>query len=228
MTPPSQPPPKNSWRASELPSYEGPPEGPKDFFKNGTSEPPYKGHRWLPVRMPEGETYDMSLAPVDTLTNDAFGPSLRNWGAAAQIHYSFLQHLEQNETWRYKFNIWDYNYRRLSINFLAIRGQDILDVFPFPERDDEKYLVEIRPKELRRRVIVDGTALAVHFAFLSQYNAFEGNKGVRWTDALDRYTAYADEMVCPGLVRPEMKSEVVVPEIKVVEPEIKAVDLNTA
>jgi len=77
-------------------------------------------------------------------------------------------------------------------------------------------------------VIVDGTALAVHFAFLSQYNAFEGNKGVRWTDALDRYTAYADEMVCPGLVRPEMKSEVVVPEIKVVEPEIKAVDLNTA
>lgn len=228
MTSPSQPPPNNSWRASELPSYEGPREGPEGFTKNGSTPPPFKGHRWLPVRLPEGETYDMSLAPVDTLTYNAFGPSLKNWAAAAQIQYSFLQHLEEGDTWRYKFDIWDYNYKRLSINFLAIRGSDILDVFPFPERDDEAYLVQTRPQQLRRRVIVDGTALAVHFAFGSQYNAFEGKKGIRWTDALDRYTAYADEMVCPGLVRPEMKPAVVEPEIKVVEREIKAVDLGTA
>lgn len=79
-----------------------------------------------------------------------------------------------------------------------------MDVFPFPQKDDEDYLVCKRPEELRRRVIVDGTALAVHFAFNNQYSAHD-NKGLRWTDALDRYHAYAEEMVCPGLKRPEMR-----------------------
>ena len=216
MTPPSHPPPKNSWRASKLPSYEGPLEGPENFTMDGRTAPPFQGHRWLPVRLPEGETYDMSLAPVDTLTYDPFGPSLSNWAAAAQIHYSFLQHLEQGDTWRYKFDTWDYNYIRLSINFLAIRGKDVIDVFPFPQKDDEEYLAQKRPVELRRRAIVDGTALAVHFAYHNQYDAFGGQRGVGWTDALDRYSALADEMICPGLRRP------------VVKPDIKEVNTETA
>jgi hypothetical protein len=179
-------------------------EGPKDFLANGSSPAPFEGHRWLPVRLPEGTTYDMSLSPAETLTYDPFGPSLGNWAAAAQTHYSFLQHLEQGDTWRYKFDIWDYNYMRLSINFLAIRGKDIIDVFPFPQKDDEEYLVQKRPEELRKRVIVDGTALAVHLAFHLQYEAHEG-RGVRWTDVLSRYKAYADEMICPGVRRQDLK-----------------------
>lgn len=204
MAKPSHPPPKNSWRASQLPSYEGPLEGPEGFAINGSTPAPFQGHRWLPVRLPQGKTYDMSLSPASLLTYDPFGPGLRSWTAAAQTHYSFLHHLQQGDTWRYKFDTWDFNYLRLSINFLAIRGKDVLDVFPFPQKDDEDYLVCTRPQQLRRRVIIDGTALAVHFAFNDQYTAL-GGKGVRWTDALDRYKAYADEMICPGLRRPDVK-----------------------
>ncbi|KAN0090214.1 hypothetical protein V8E51_018793 [Hyaloscypha variabilis] len=204
MTQPHPPAPKNSWRASELPSYKGPIEGPEGFAINASTPAPFRGHRWLPIRLPKGETYDMSLSPASLLAYDPFGPGLYNWAAASQTHYSFLHHLEQGDTWRYKFNIWDYDYMRLSINFLAIRGKDVMDVFPFPQKDDESYLVQTRPSELRRRVIIDGTALAVHFAFNNQYTAFEG-KGIRWTDALDRYKAYADQMICPGLRRVEIK-----------------------
>jgi hypothetical protein len=185
-----------SWRASELPPYNGRVEGPKDFEIDGSTPPPYEGHRWLPVRMPAGKNFDMSLSPASTLTYDAFGPSLLNWAAAAQTHYSFLQHLERGDTWRYKqFDTWDYAYERLSINFFAMRGKDIMDVFPFPQQDDEDYLTVVRPKEVRRHVVVDGTGLAVHFAFMPQYSAHEG-KGVTWTDALKRYGAYAKEMIC--------------------------------
>jgi hypothetical protein len=146
--------------------------------------------------MPAGKSFDMSLSPASTLTYDAFGPSLLNWAAAAQTHYTFLQHLERGDTWRYKqFDTWDYDYERLSINFFAMRGKDIMDVFPFPQQDDEDYLTVVRPKEVRRHVVVDGTGLAVHFAFMPQYSAHEG-KGVTWTDALKRYGAYAKEMIC--------------------------------
>jgi hypothetical protein len=190
------PPPARSWRASELPSYSGPTSGPEDFDHKGSTPAPYEGHRWLPVRLQPGESYDIALTPANTLTYDAFGPSLHNWAAGAQTHYSFLHHLEQGDTSKYKFDTWDYLYERLSINFLALRGSDILDVFPFPEPDDEAYLTTVRSKELGRHVIVDGTGLAVHFAFGPQRTAHEG-KGLAWTDALSRYATYAQEKVCP-------------------------------
>jgi hypothetical protein len=145
--------------------------------------------------MPGSEKFDISLSPAGTLTYDPFGPSWNNWASAAQTHYSFLQHLEQGDTWRYKFDTWDYAYRRLSINFLAMRGRDVLDVFPFPQQDDEEYVTVQRPKEVRRHVVVDGTGLAVHFAFGPQYNAHAG-KGLAWTDVFKRYSAYATEMEC--------------------------------
>jgi hypothetical protein len=198
MTAPEYPPPP-SWRASELPTYTGPLEGPDNFTIDGASEPPYEGHRWLPVRPPRGSNFDLGLTPASTITYDAFGPgSLRSWATAAQTHYSFLQHLEQGETGRYKFDTWDFQYQRLSINFLAVRGKDIMDAFPFPQPDDESYLTERRPRETNRRVVVDGTALAVHYAFNPQYMA-HGGKGLTWTDVLPRYAAYAQEMICPGI-----------------------------
>jgi hypothetical protein len=45
-------------------------------------------------------------------------------------------------------------------------------------------------------VVVDGAGIAVHFAFDPQRNVHDG-RGLSWTDLLDRYKAYADEMVCP-------------------------------
>lgn len=87
-------------------------------------------------------------------------------------------------------------YARLSINFLAIRGRDVMDVFPFPKMDDEDYLTRVRPKEVGRHVVVDGGALAAHFAFRSQRIANDG-RALDWTDLLGRYGDYAEEMACP-------------------------------
>lgn len=186
---------EQTWRASELPSYEGPLTGPTNFSIDGSTPAPYQNHRWLPVRLRQNETFDISLTPASTLTYGAFGPSLNNWAAAAQTHYSFLQHLENGDIWRYKFDTWDYGYERLSINFFGIWGRDIMDVFPFPQTDDEDYLTVVRPKETQRHVVVDGTAIAVHFSFGPQYKA-HGGHGLMWTDLLPRYAEYARENVC--------------------------------
>lgn len=188
--------PIDSWRASELPTYDGPLWGPDNFDYNGSTPAPYPRHRWLPVRPVPGESYHIDLFPAQTLTYEAFGPSLWNWAAGAQTHYSFLQHLEQGDTAKYKFDTWDYDYERLSINFFAIRGRDVLDAFPWSNPDDEDYLTVVRSKELGRHVVVDGTGIAAHFSFWPQRDAHDG-RGLAWTDVLDRYRAYAQEMVCP-------------------------------
>lgn len=104
MTAP-KPKPSTSWRASELPSYEGPLTGPEGFDPDGGTPAPYKGHRWLPVR---NDSFDISDSPARTLTYDAYGPSLLNWAVGAQTHYSFLQHLEDDDIQKYKFDVWDF------------------------------------------------------------------------------------------------------------------------
>lgn len=196
MKPPKVPQPA-TWRTSALPSFDGAPEGPPNFPKDGSAPAPHRNHRWLPVRPNHaGDVLDITTSPASTLTYDPFGPGLRNWAAAAQTHSSFLSRLEKNETDMYTFNLWDYAYERLSINFFAVRGRDIMDVFPFPQPDDEEYLTCIRPKELGRHVVVEGNALAVHFAFQSQRTAHEG-RSLGWTGLLDRYKSYAEENTCP-------------------------------
>lgn len=135
------------------------------------------------------------MTPASTLTYHPFGPSLVNWAAAAQTHYSFLTHLEKGDTWKYHFDFWDYMYERVSINFIGLRGQDIIDIFPIPRGDDEGYLTEVRPRELGKHVIVDGMGIVVHFSFGPQQKAHD-NRGVAWTDLLDRYRGYAEESGC--------------------------------
>jgi hypothetical protein len=186
MEPPETPAPV-SWRSSELPSW----KGPKGFTFDGSNPAPYKGHRWLPVR-----DYDVDIINTAAHDIDPEGWGLvRSWAAAAQLHYSFLEHLERDELYKYQADYWDYHYRRISINFLAIRGQDIVDAFPLPA-EDEVFLTMDRPKELGRHVWVDGSGTAAHFAFVSQRYPHE-DRGIAQTDLLSRYKAYADEMVCP-------------------------------
>jgi hypothetical protein len=206
--------PKSSWRASELPAYKGPPDGPSDFNIDGSTPAPFPGHRWLPVRHEnKGEYEDPTKFPASTLTYDAHGPSLDNWATAAQLHYSFLQHLENNETSLYKFGIWDYHYARISINFIALRGGDIMDAYPFPYKDDEKFLTVEHAKKIGKHVVVAGDGLAVHYAFRPQRRAHEGH-GITDTDVLGRYTAYAKEMVCPFPKRQVKASPLLRPEEK--------------
>lgn len=134
--------PEGGWRASELPQW-------KDgalFDRHEWFDPPYKNHRWLPL----GPEYTLDGTPITRTTYDKSGPGWNNWAIAAQEHYSFLENLEKNELWRYNFGIWDYQYERLSINMIAIWGDDIVDNLPFPE-DDEQYLTVDLPKKLGRR-----------------------------------------------------------------------------
>ncbi|KAI1175955.1 hypothetical protein F4777DRAFT_578565 [Nemania sp. FL0916] len=182
-----------AWKPSQLPSYPGPPEGPPNFNLDGSTPAPFEGHRWLPVRhQPDQEAQKTVIpSPASTLTFNAWGPATRNWAVAAQAHSSLLHHLEQGDTWRYKFNTWNFDYERLSINFLAIRGKDVMNAFPFPADDDEEYISCTRPKELGRPVVVDGKGLVAHFAFAQQRQQNEG-RSIMWTDLLSRYRAYAD------------------------------------
>ncbi len=46
--------------------------------------------------------------------------------------------------------------------------------------------------------IIDGRGVAVHYSFGAQQGREMGNgaHGMEWTDVLNRYRAYAEEMVC--------------------------------
>lgn len=201
---PSKNTPAPSWRASKLPKW-------KDgalFDRHEWFDAPYENHRWLPL----GPEYILDGTPITTTAYDKSGPGWNNWAIAAQEHYSFLENLEKSELWRYNFGIWDYQYERLSINMIAIWGDDIVDNLPFPE-DDEQYLTVDLPRKLGRRElllitkrkygwcmlttradsVMNGHAIASHYCFNAQRI---DDKGLEWTDILPRYKAYADEKVC--------------------------------
>lgn len=133
-----------NWRASELPYWDGP-----DDFNVTTWESTFKLNRWLPVDPDSNITSDDT--PILETTYDAFGRGLSNWKVAAQEHYSFLEHLEFNELYRYKFQQWDYQYARMGIQFVAIMGDDINLAKPMGHQDDEYYFSEVMPVKTGRR-----------------------------------------------------------------------------
>ena len=47
--------------------------------------------------------------------------------------------------------MWDYNYMRLSITFIAIWGDDIVPVKKEIPKDDEQFLTVTLPERLKRR-----------------------------------------------------------------------------
>jgi hypothetical protein len=133
----------SDWRPSALPAWSGP-----DDFNFSTFES-VAGHRWLPVstssplwhKTPMDEsTYSIQDAPKWWHT----------WRVAAQQHYSFLENLEKGELWRYAFDMWDASYKRVSINLLAVSGDDIVAMRPFPTAD-EQFLTMDYPKKVGRR-----------------------------------------------------------------------------
>ncbi|KAL9057975.1 MAG: hypothetical protein Q9206_002113 [Seirophora lacunosa] len=176
--------PESSWRASKLPQWR---DGAL-FDRHEWFDAPYENHRWLPL----GPGYTLDGTPITTTAYDKSGPGWNNWAIAAQEHYSFLENLEKDELARYNFGIWDYQYERLSINMIAIWGDDIVDNLPFPE-DDEQFLTVDLPKRLGRHSVMNGHAIASHYCFNAQRI---DDKGLEWTDILSRYQLYAEENVC--------------------------------
>ncbi|MCJ1385677.1 hypothetical protein MMC17_008800 [Xylographa soralifera] len=190
-----------SWRASSLPSYSTPVELSYDFGNLGDGyplpsigqpgAPPYRNHRWLPL---PPSPRNLQKTPIAKSSYDAFGLAWTSWAMAAQQHYSLLSNIETHHLHKYHFGdsagMWDMQYDRYNLNFLAIWGHDVRANLPIT--DDEQELTSDLPKILGRPLLVDTRAVVSHFSFGPQ------KEGMRETDLLARYEALAEEMVCLG------------------------------
>ncbi|MCJ1405839.1 hypothetical protein MMC11_009069 [Xylographa trunciseda] len=177
--------PTTSWRRSELPYW----DGPDDFNITNFEAPDH--HRWLPLKP---GINDIEKTPIADIKYMVGGIGWEEWTVGAQQHYSFLENLEKDELWRYAFDMWDVHYDRLSINLMAIMGDDVIAMGPMP-RDDEELITQIYSKQTGRHVVADGHGVAVHHGYwlMSEH---DGKKGLETTDVLDRYRAYAQENIC--------------------------------
>lgn len=155
-----------AWRASALPiwnekgdmSFPLSDKPDDDDVKPGQpGAPPFKGHRWLPLPDDEKNLYK---TPVANTEYSAFGLDWLKWAIAAQVHYSLLENIEKNQLSKYHYGsglddqregIWNMNYGRMNINFMAIWGKDVVDNVPFENEDDEQVLSQDLPIKLRRR-----------------------------------------------------------------------------
>ena len=177
--------PLDTWRPSSLPDWHGDKiDFPLGMGTNGDGvveqddpgAPPYQGHRWLPLR---DNKNSIMRTPISQTEFDAYGNGWKSWAIAAQQHYSLLQNIEAGEMDRYHFgrsaDEHESNYimgdSRMNINFLCIRGDDVVDNFPFPDVD-EPALTWVLPQKLQRRMYLcyPKTALGeLQIAFLIDY-----------------------------------------------------------
>lgn len=170
-----------SWNYTAYPQW----TGPGDYYFDWAQDSPYKGHRWL--RLPDDA--DIYRTPVSTIEYATWGNGLKSWAIAAQEHYSFLENLAEDQLERYKLGkAWITDYKRLSINFICVFANDVLDNLPMDTVDEEWLTVNL-PKKLEKSVAVETDALAVHFTF--------GDQGsMQDTDLLLRYRDYAMQNAC--------------------------------
>jgi len=199
-----------SWRASELPYYDE--EYPAVFNWSLHAHPHFNKTRWLPL--PPSEQQSRSGFPASSrilsatpawnatwpsprggFTMMTYASEIASWAMAAQIHYSFLAHLEEdslesNLLSKYNFmpnSIWNQQYERYSVNFMAIRAGTMARQRLFV--NDEVGITMGASKEHEEPFLIDLGAVVAHFSFGSQHELLK-------TDLLERYLNYANEMVC--------------------------------
>jgi hypothetical protein len=185
------------WRASKLPQHPSDRNEtwkfypiPEGGYKIGVEGgPPFLGHRWLPM---EKTSENLLLTPIAAGKSfDPFGKGWYEWTMAAQQHYSFLEHMERQDFGKYwsgnQDGIWNMQYGRYNLNFLAIWGSSVASMKVSPD-DEEDMTVRI-PKALKKPCLIDTHAVVAHFSF-------GRTPELETTDLLDRYRLYANEMVC--------------------------------
>jgi len=162
------PPPVNytTWRPSELPAYPDKPTDeynfkPQDDRGNGGAfevgsegGPPYEGHRWLPLTVSSNKTSEALMkTPIVRAEYAPFGLELYSWAIAAQLQYSLFKNLEDDTMYNYWTGngdgIWNMQYTRYNLNFLAIWGESV--AMKLPGSDDEEDLTVTAPKLFKRR-----------------------------------------------------------------------------
>ncbi|KAI1102210.1 hypothetical protein F4804DRAFT_334519 [Jackrogersella minutella] len=185
---------------------------------------PYYGHPFLLIsdnpfdltKTPMGLNYLRGgKAGVETMYEAAW----KSWAIASQQQYSLLKNLEDNTVSHYFFGaplssfqgantsaaalkhlaenrdgpgaeqLYNTQYKRYNLNFVALWGHDIKAALPIAEDDEEDITVTI-PKRVRRPFVIDTRSVVGHLSFYPQHD------GVRETDLLDRWRAFANEMVC--------------------------------
>lgn len=177
-----QPTVKHDWRASSLPSW----QGPLNFKVHKNFEPPFEGHRWL-LSNDGSSGRDPIAASVYTET----GPTLQDWTVGAQQHYSFLHHLENSDLGRYKFPLWVNPTESISKNFGCFWGNDGEAVYSIFQGNQSSPTHDWhKPDGAHPHVVIDGKGVVSH------YSARQGEAGLDATDLIDRYQAYAQERVC--------------------------------
>ena len=158
-----------AWRASKLPKWSG---DNMTFHLSGLAEkpddgssvpigspggPPFKGHRWLPLRDNDQNLDKTPVAKTEYYSN---GADWWSWAIAAQLHYSLLENIEKDQLNLYEYGfgkdkrregLWNMQYERMNINFMAIWGKDVIDNLPFSQGDDELELSVKLNIKLRRR-----------------------------------------------------------------------------
>ncbi|RSL81991.1 hypothetical protein CEP52_017070 [Fusarium oligoseptatum] len=178
-----------SWK----PSQHGFWHGPDDFTWTLDLNPPYDGHRWLRVQ----DEKMMIQTPVNKLKYEVWGDSYTSWAIATQTHYSLLENIEKDALDLYRFNPpWLMHGQRIRINFMCVYADDILDtdIRNWPrDRGDEDMIVLDLPKQLRRPVVIVGTALAAHLQYTDQ-------PGIAATDVLTRYQRLAEDKACLEII----------------------------
>ncbi|PKX99913.1 hypothetical protein P168DRAFT_330731 [Aspergillus campestris IBT 28561] len=175
------------WRASQLPPW----EGPSDFKVQKGFVAPFQNHRWL-----RSGDYEGDRTPIGTSMYSDEGPGLDHWTVSAQQHYSFLHHLELDGLHHYKFPVWNNPKGAVSRNFLCFEGGDASVVPSLIEHGKlDELSSETWEDHIHSHVMIDGKGLAAHYS--------AGDlEGLDSTDVLERYRAYAQEMVCPELLGP--------------------------
>ncbi|KOS16920.1 hypothetical protein ESCO_004912 [Escovopsis weberi] len=188
---------KLSWRPSLLPAW----QGKDDFEVKDWNPPDHQRHRWLPIKGKTDHILDKS--PIIETEYDAFGPGLKKWQVAAQEHMSLFENIEMDELDRYRFRTWDFQLRRMGIQFICILGKDINLAKPIAG-DDEHHLAVTMPAKTGRHAVADGGAIVAHYSFGPQ----SGNEKIEQTDILERYRALARDSACasPMLWSPEDKT----------------------
>ncbi|KAI0098101.1 hypothetical protein F4776DRAFT_650662 [Hypoxylon sp. NC0597] len=187
-------------------------------------ERPYYGHPFLLLaddpfdlmKTPMGLNY---LRGGDKGVESMYEAAWKSWAIATQQQYSLLKNLEDNAISRYFFGaplefsksnstsavalkhaaqskggpgaeqLYNTQYKRYNLNFVALWGHDIKAALPIAEDDEEDITVTI-PKRTRRPFVIDTRSVVGHQSFYPQHD------GVRETDLLDRWRAFANEKIC--------------------------------
>ncbi|RYO90582.1 hypothetical protein DL764_008422 [Monosporascus ibericus] len=85
--------------------------------------------------------------------------------------------------------LFDMQYVRYNLNFVAIWGRDVRDSLPIGAADEEE-LSQTIPRRLGRPFVIDTRAVVGHHSFFTQ------REGIERTDLLDRWRALANEVAC--------------------------------